>query len=128
MIRFLIFAVVGIAGLELFGALCHRYVVPARWAISDLSIFIPIGGCAFLSVLGKNEIGYRTRAAFAFIQSLVILNIFSNHYSMEIRHGTSYNFLIEWTLWIMGYTFLFTVVTHRAARIWISRQSERGSG
>lgn len=86
-------------------------VAPWRWTLWDIAYLIPILACAMTSILAGSALGYRSRALSGFLQAVAFLCVFSDA-SIELRDPVEVT--TSWTVWVVLYASLFTLLPHGA--------------
>jgi len=89
--------------------LFHVSIVPARTSLLDLGMLIPIVLCLGVGCLVPS---YRLRLIFGFSQAVLLLHVFSNYFTRELRFGNPLVVYVFWVAWVSGYTASFMLFTH----------------
>jgi len=107
-----LYSITGLFATVFIGSICHISIIPPRLTCWDLGILIPIILCGYISVRTGDNIGYRSRATISFLQSLILLEVYSNYWERDISFGNPVMVLSGLLIWIIGYTLMFTFITH----------------
>ena len=108
--------------LFIVGSIFHTWIVPPGIYPEDFLILVPLASCVWISIRSGRRVDALTRCSFGLLQGIILIFIYSNFWSRNIRFGDPMEVFWTWVLLTVAYALLFGSITHALSVRWSHRE------